>query len=338
MEISPAFQCYPKDWLAVTQGFTGQAFEIVVKTVWFFWLSENQPKLENDDEMIAFTLGVDVENWQKVKRIALKKGVFVETQDGFLTCPILIKEYDKQAQRRSANALNGKKGGRPRKEENPEKANGFLEKAKKSLSSSSPSSSSTPVDHSPTPQVENSGLGEREISCEFQKKAHEYSLKHAANSNMQNVNWVPGYLSIQFPQLQTEEKTPEVLLQCWQDASDATVGANGGISYLKKTFNDMVNRWKPNQKVVNINSKQDISTVTVPMSQSVHRPHIDRLLEHKEIELIFPDLHYEKQEYSKFSYKREELTKLDHQYLIVPATGEKLYAGNFKAVKHANKA
>lgn len=142
MEISPAFQCYPKDWLAMTQGFTGLSFEILVKSVWFFWLSEKQPKLENDDEIIAFTLGVEVDEWSKVKRIALKKGIFLETEDGFITAGILLKEYEKQAQRRSASSENGKKGGRPKKEETQEKGLGFEKKAKKSFSSPSPISSS----------------------------------------------------------------------------------------------------------------------------------------------------------------------------------------------------
>lgn len=154
MDNSPAFQYYPKDWLALTQGFSIESFGIIWKTISFIWLSETQGMIENDDEIIAFSLSVDLEKWQEVKRLAIKKNIFKENKDGFLFCPQLFTILDKQNKNRAIRTENGKKGGRPKTkrnlmvfENNLEDKEGiplaFEKEPKESTSSSSSSSSST---------------------------------------------------------------------------------------------------------------------------------------------------------------------------------------------------
>ena len=170
MENAPAFQFYPKDWLVLTEGFPTESFGFILKTVCFLWVSETQGMIENDDETIAFTLGSDVEKWQSVKRMAIKKGVFKENEDGFLVCPYILKTLEKQAEKRTVNAENGKKGGRPKTENNPtvseNKTVGSENKANESPSSSSSTStaSSTAKIYSPLPPK-----GESEVFPGFDK-------------------------------------------------------------------------------------------------------------------------------------------------------------------------
>jgi|SRR5882672_2931135 len=106
-----------------------------------------------------------------------------------------------------------------------------------------------------TPELRSNGSTEertnghvRVSECAFQKKALEYAQKCASNSpNFQNVSWIGPYLEIAF--LETLGRYPNIdnqgILQCWRDACDASFDKSKGPNYLKTTFLNRIQEWKP---------------------------------------------------------------------------------------------
>lgn len=137
---SPAFQMYAQDWLVKTNCLPGKSKGFFLVLILNLWASKDQTSIENDSEIIAYELGCSIEEWEFLKKLALRKGLLEETEDNRLVSPDLTEILARQDERREKLRENGAKGGRPK---NQEKPIGSEKKPNETLSSSSSSSISS---------------------------------------------------------------------------------------------------------------------------------------------------------------------------------------------------
>jgi len=156
---SPAFQLYPQDFISSLDVQLMSAAEVGAYCLLLFnsWTQTRQGYLPNDEKQLQIISRLEPEQWKKSKKKLLAK--FAITPDKkFRYNPRLASEADKQTQFRTKQAENGKRGGRPRRDEpstnpdapsvetqnNPGLSSGFiLDNPKKALPSSTSFSSST---------------------------------------------------------------------------------------------------------------------------------------------------------------------------------------------------
>lgn len=147
MTKSPSFQFYPADFLSDgnIQLMTQEEIGIHILLMCYAWReSEDQCSLPNDDKKLAKFSRISEKKFKKIK-----KNIFLawEVDEKKITQKRLKEQAELQKERREKLIENGKKGGRPKKEEKPK---GFLEETKRfskknqkeTLSSSTSSSTS----------------------------------------------------------------------------------------------------------------------------------------------------------------------------------------------------
>lgn len=102
---SPAFQCYVRDWLThpTLAGLSHAEFGFLMRLIFFLWLEEN---LIFNEKNLARLMHVTPKKFQIL--FAPMK-TFFEIQDGFIRCPQLEAERQKQANWRAKSALGGQK-------------------------------------------------------------------------------------------------------------------------------------------------------------------------------------------------------------------------------------
>jgi hypothetical protein len=140
---SPAFQFYPKDWLAddKVKLMSAAARGMYITLLCYNWLDGSIPETTN---ALARLVSVPKNRFELVWNRVLSK-CFIVRPEGRLTNPRLERERDKQRFYAELRSAAGKRGGRPRKangkqtESKPESK----PKAKKRPPSSSSSSSSS---------------------------------------------------------------------------------------------------------------------------------------------------------------------------------------------------
>lgn len=121
---TPAFQLYPGDFLSSPDVQMMTTVEVGAYCLLLFnaWIITDRPGyLPNNERKLQRLSKLSDKDWKRVKDVLLEK--FIVTEDGkFLFNKRLATEYTKQEARRLRLAENGKKGGRPPKNEDiPEK-------------------------------------------------------------------------------------------------------------------------------------------------------------------------------------------------------------------------
>jgi uncharacterized protein YdaU (DUF1376 family) len=107
----PAFQFYPKDWLAhpLLAALNHEEFGFLIRLICFLWLQEN---LFFDEKILARLMHVTP---KKFKILFAPMKNFFEIQDGFIRCPQLEAERQKQANWRLKSAIGGQKSAEARR-------------------------------------------------------------------------------------------------------------------------------------------------------------------------------------------------------------------------------
>ena len=111
MNKAPAFQFYAQDFLTGVMYLTNEEIGIYIKMLAKQWTDGKIPK-----KRLGFLVGFD---WDKLSDEL--QGKFIE-KDGFLINQRLEKEREKHANFSKKQSKNGKKGGRPRKNEDVQDA------------------------------------------------------------------------------------------------------------------------------------------------------------------------------------------------------------------------
>jgi len=118
---APAFQFYPQDFISSLDVQLMSAAEVGAYCLLLFnsWTQARPGYLLNNDRQLLAITRLTPEEWKRSKKLLLSK--FPTTQDGkFRYNPRLAAEADKQADFRTKQAENGKRGGRPKKPEKPD--------------------------------------------------------------------------------------------------------------------------------------------------------------------------------------------------------------------------
>ncbi len=126
MSDIPYIPFYPDAFLADTAMLSLEEKGAYFVLLCYMWI--NAAELPDDDHKLARILGTTTVKWKKLRKNI--EGFFTKTADGFLTQKRLKKEWEKAQDIRQKYSENGRKGGRPRKENqgitpDEEKAAGF---------------------------------------------------------------------------------------------------------------------------------------------------------------------------------------------------------------------
>ena len=124
---APAFQLYPQDFISSLDVQLMSAAEVGAYCLLLFnsWTQPRQGFLPNDEAQLRHLSRLSSEEWKISKKRLLAK--FPATDDKkHRYNPRLIVEAEKQAAFREKQTEHGKRGGRPRQDEKPDKANPFL--------------------------------------------------------------------------------------------------------------------------------------------------------------------------------------------------------------------
>ena len=124
---APAFQLYPQDFISSLDVQLMSAAEVGAYCLLLFnsWTQPRQGFLPNDEAQLRHLSRLSAEEWKTSKKRLLAK--FPATEDKkHRYNPRLLVEAGKQATFREKQAEHGKRGGRPRQDEKPDKANPFL--------------------------------------------------------------------------------------------------------------------------------------------------------------------------------------------------------------------
>jgi len=126
MSDIPYIPFYPDAFLADTAMLTLEEKGAYFVLLCYMWI--NGAELPDDDHKLSRILGTTPSKWKKLRRNL--EGFFTKTEAGFLTQKRLKKEWEKAQDIRKKYSENGRKGGRPRKENQgvdgeEEKATGF---------------------------------------------------------------------------------------------------------------------------------------------------------------------------------------------------------------------
>lgn len=153
MNKSPAFQFYPDKWLTDTRRLTYKAKGIFWDTCCFVWLQFQETcSVPNDDKFISGEIGCALEDWVEAKKELLNEHrpiIFLDQETNRLLFRGLLKEAEKQRERRATLSANGSLGGRPKKQKLSEdkllKQKVIFEKPKENQTESLPSPSPSPA-------------------------------------------------------------------------------------------------------------------------------------------------------------------------------------------------
>lgn len=115
MNKAPAFQLYAQDFLTGVMYLTNEEIGIYIKILCKQWTDGSVPK-----KRLGFLVGLDWENFSEEL-----KNKFIETEESLVNTR-LEQERDKKIKFLKNQSINGKKGGRPNKSENPKKPKPFL--------------------------------------------------------------------------------------------------------------------------------------------------------------------------------------------------------------------
>ncbi len=117
---APAFQLYAQDFISSMDVQTMTAAEVGAYCLLLFnsWIGTRQGYIPNNERQLQHISRLSPEEWKQSKKLLLSK--FPTTPDGkFRYNPRLAAEADKQADFRVRQAENGKRGGRPKREDKP---------------------------------------------------------------------------------------------------------------------------------------------------------------------------------------------------------------------------
>jgi uncharacterized protein YdaU (DUF1376 family) len=133
---------YIGDYLSDTMRLTTEQHGAYLLLLMEHWIAESLP---DDEEELSLIARMSIERWRecwvKLEKFFTKKG-------GKLYNNRVVSEIEKAKSRRDSASENGKKGGRPRKNDNPEKTHGFPEGKPTDNPDHNPQESSSP---SPSP-------------------------------------------------------------------------------------------------------------------------------------------------------------------------------------------
>lgn len=136
---APAFQLYPQDFISSLDVQLMSAAEVGAYCLLLFnsWTQPRQGFLPNDEAQLRHLSRLSSEEWKTSKKKLLAK--FPATDDKkHRYNPRLLVEAEKQAAFREKQAEHGKLGGRPKRDEKPDKAKPFLGESQKNPSLSQP--------------------------------------------------------------------------------------------------------------------------------------------------------------------------------------------------------
>lgn len=115
---APAFQLYPQDFISSLDVQMMSAAEVGAYCLLLFnsWGQNRQGYLPNDEAQLQFMSRLTADQWKQSKKKLLAK--FPLTADKKMRYnPRLVSEVEKQEAFRQKQAENGKRGGRPRRDE-----------------------------------------------------------------------------------------------------------------------------------------------------------------------------------------------------------------------------
>ncbi|MBZ9653524.1 YdaU family protein [Phyllobacterium lublinensis] len=121
MSSAPAMPVFPDAYLADTTHLSTEehgAYFLLLMAMW-----RRNGTVPDDDRDIARIVGLDLKAWRKMRKRLMP---FLTVEGDFLTQKRLKKEWDYVSEKRTKNAINGARGGRPRDNINNrlDKANG----------------------------------------------------------------------------------------------------------------------------------------------------------------------------------------------------------------------
>ena len=205
MTKSPAFQFYPDKWQTDTRRLSWGAKGIYHELMCVVWLQFQETcSFPDDDEFISSEIGCSIDEWQRAKAELMNplRPIITKLETNRLLVGGLLKEANKQRERRESLRQNGMLGGRPK---NHKVISGEAKHA--SSGNQNESLPSPPLSPSPSPISGCVGEGAREVPDfksafavtmnvgipePFAKWVYDdWSTRGGKDANSNIVSWLP---------------------------------------------------------------------------------------------------------------------------------------------------